>query len=341
MRVGKWLMLGAVVAGLLAPRASLGEQGEDPESLIRQGVELRRKGDNLRAVGYFERAYRLARTARSAAQLGLVEMAVEQYADANRYLTEALASEDPWVEKNRVTLEESRKSVRLHLGVAEVSGVSEGTLVRVDKKKAEPLPMDGQIWLAPGPVTLTFEVKGTAIEKRVSVIAGRKAVVSLELKPSAPPAGSSSPSHPPTSESRDEAQPNPGSTETSSMTVAPSPPTTSKASEPIRGTTIAGVVVGGTGVAAIVAGIVCRSIATTKFEAIEHASAKAPYDNADLNYRSYDRAGVGLIVGGSVAVATGVGFFVLGRFHHEQGTESATALTVSVGPSSASFGGRF
>jgi hypothetical protein len=142
-------------------------------------------------------------------------------------------------------------------------------------------------------------------------------------------------------ESKSDAQPNPGSTETSSVPTVPSPPTTSKASEPVRATTIAGLVVGGTGVAAIVAGIVCRSIATTKYEAVEHASAKASYDNADLNYRSYDRAGVGLIVGGSVAVVTGVGFLVLGRFHHEQGAEQATALTVSVGPSSASIGGRF
>ncbi|MDB4980822.1 MAG: hypothetical protein JWM82_1574, partial [Myxococcales bacterium] len=35
---------------------------EDAEGLIRQGIELRRKGDDLRAEGYFKRAYTVAQT---------------------------------------------------------------------------------------------------------------------------------------------------------------------------------------------------------------------------------------------------------------------------------------
>jgi hypothetical protein len=44
---------------------------EDPEVLIRVGNDFRRKGDNKRAEGYLKRAYEIAHTPRSAAQLGL------------------------------------------------------------------------------------------------------------------------------------------------------------------------------------------------------------------------------------------------------------------------------
>jgi hypothetical protein len=49
---------------------------EDPEALIRQGIELRRAGQDARAEGYFRRTYQLAATSRTAAQLGLCELAV-------------------------------------------------------------------------------------------------------------------------------------------------------------------------------------------------------------------------------------------------------------------------
>src|SRR6476659_9962930 len=78
--VRKYGRLGAiglvsVLSGLAHPTHALAE--EDAEALILQGNHLRQRGDNERAHGYFKRAYEIARTGRTAAQLGLVEMAIQ------------------------------------------------------------------------------------------------------------------------------------------------------------------------------------------------------------------------------------------------------------------------
>ncbi|HEX3695674.1 MAG TPA: hypothetical protein VH374_09815 [Polyangia bacterium] len=53
---------GLVVAGLSLASTAAATQSEDPETLIHQGIELRKKNDDLRAEGYFRRAFELART---------------------------------------------------------------------------------------------------------------------------------------------------------------------------------------------------------------------------------------------------------------------------------------
>ncbi len=78
--------------------------GDPAELLIRQGVELRKKGKNAAAVERFQQAYDLAHTARAAAQLGLCEQALERWVDADAHLAEALASSDPWIERQRTIL---------------------------------------------------------------------------------------------------------------------------------------------------------------------------------------------------------------------------------------------
>src|SRR5512138_3799471 len=71
-----------VVVSLLASSVAMAES-EEPEALIRQGIELRRRGDDARAHGYFKRAYELSKTPRAAAQLGLVDQAVGRFAEAD------------------------------------------------------------------------------------------------------------------------------------------------------------------------------------------------------------------------------------------------------------------
>jgi hypothetical protein len=99
---------------------------EDSETLIQQAVEPRRKGEHTRAYRYLKRAYDLARTPRSAAQLGLVEHARGPYSDAEVLLGEALATSDPWVGQNRPRLESSRNFVRSKLGRVEIVGARRG-----------------------------------------------------------------------------------------------------------------------------------------------------------------------------------------------------------------------
>ena len=106
----RFLLLVAAAAGVLGAPARSARAEEEPEALIRQGVEMRRQGDDLKAHGYFQRAYDIARTPRSAAQLGLADLAIHDNLAAEQHLSEALASSDPWVRQNRPVLEKSREN---------------------------------------------------------------------------------------------------------------------------------------------------------------------------------------------------------------------------------------
>src|SRR4051812_31765507 len=127
-----------------------------PESLIQQGIELRRKGDDAKAHGYFKRAYELSHTPRAAAQLGLVEQAIGFFIDAKTHLTEALAQDDAWILEHRNVLETSRATVRSHLGQLVTRGLPPGATVQVGDHPAVAVAASGIVWLGPGPATLVF-----------------------------------------------------------------------------------------------------------------------------------------------------------------------------------------
>src|SRR5262245_19512679 len=129
---------------------------EDPEALIQKGLEMRKRGDDLRAHGYFKRAYDIARTPRSAAQLGLANQAIGNNLDAERYLSEALATGDPWVAKNRTVLETSRDAVRAKLGKVVVRGAPASTSVEIPGHPAATLDDAGLVWVPAGETTLRF-----------------------------------------------------------------------------------------------------------------------------------------------------------------------------------------
>ena len=61
----------------------------------------------------FEKAYQISRTPRTAAQLGLCELELGDFVEAERHLNEALAEpEHPWVKKNKATLKKSLETAR-------------------------------------------------------------------------------------------------------------------------------------------------------------------------------------------------------------------------------------
>ena len=88
--------LGVVICCLLATAevATLGagevQAADAAELLIRQGVELRRKGNNRGAVVKFRSAYELSKSARATAQLGLCEQALDIWLEAKQHLSEGL-----------------------------------------------------------------------------------------------------------------------------------------------------------------------------------------------------------------------------------------------------------
>jgi hypothetical protein len=321
-----------IVAALCAAGPTLlpsAARAEDPETLIRQGVELRRKGQDARAEGYFRRAYQIAATSRTAAQLGLVELAVGNHADAEQHLSEALSSKDAWINQNRKSLEESRARAREKLVRVVFVSAPEGTSFAIEGgTDVRPLPADATIFLAPGPTTIRLTATGRKpTTVRVEGAAGetRKVTVDMPAPPveplkTAPPPAVPAASEPPVASP--EATPTPPpATETSA------PPAPEAA--PGRGLRVAGIAVGAAGVGAAIVGGILYAQGNSKKKSIEDAAAGGgDYDPSKGNWESLRNAGVGFMIGGGVAIAGGVGLFIAGK---KAGSSEAPA-TVSFAP---------
>lgn len=154
------------------------------ELLIKEGVELRKKGQHADALSKFQGAYELAHSARAAAQLGLCEAALEKWADADAHLAEALLSSDVWIERNRQVLESTVATVRSHLVNVEVAGNPPGVLVRVNGEAIGKLPTPQQVRVLPGQVEVVGTLSGHAEQRETrSGRAGQTLKFELSLKP--------------------------------------------------------------------------------------------------------------------------------------------------------------
>jgi hypothetical protein len=179
-------LLGVLAPALLARPA---RAQEEPEALIRQGVEMRRRGDDLKAHGYFQRAYDLARTPRVAAQLGFADLAIADNLAAEQHLSEALRSIDPWVAQNRTLIETSRDKARKSLGVVTLRGAPDKTTVEVANHPAIPLPADATVWVPAGGAELRFAAPNREPwTRQVTVATGATATLEVEAPPARPPA---------------------------------------------------------------------------------------------------------------------------------------------------------
>src|SRR3954453_12802235 len=97
------------------------------EALIAKGNELRRAGTPAPALPYFYKAYELARTPRTAGQLGLAELAAGYPVDAAEHLAAALQSpDDPSIVKYRKMLTDALTTARSQVGDLAVEGSPAG-----------------------------------------------------------------------------------------------------------------------------------------------------------------------------------------------------------------------
>jgi hypothetical protein len=165
-----------------APAAAAGPG--QAEELIRRGNELRQRGSDTRALPFFQQAYELSPTPRTAAQLGLVEMALGYQLDSERHLAEALASpHDLWIRKNRTVLEESISRVRQAIGEIMISGPA-GAEVLVNGKAAGRLPLADPVRLGEGPNTVEVRALGFVPGRRsITVMGGKRERLVFDLQP--------------------------------------------------------------------------------------------------------------------------------------------------------------
>jgi hypothetical protein len=176
---------------VLAPAAARAQAANpaEVEELIRQGNELRRAGKDPMAVPVFQKAYDLEPSARTAAQLGLVEAQMGYWVAAEKHLSEALSfTRHPWLDRNRAVVDETLKKVQSYIGELDVTGSPAGAEVVVNGKPVGNLPLDRPVRVAEGPVQVTLRSLGHApASTTVTVDGGKRAQVTLALKPGVDP----------------------------------------------------------------------------------------------------------------------------------------------------------
>lgn len=159
------------------------------EGHLRRGVELRRAGHDDEALAEFVEAHRLAPGPRTCAQLGLARQAVGDWLDADRLLRESLASpDDPWVSRNRASLEAVLAVTATHVGTLDVRANVPGAEVRLDGVTVATLPAREPLRVLAGMVSMEVSAPGhVTVLRRFVVDPGASVRESVELRPEAPP----------------------------------------------------------------------------------------------------------------------------------------------------------
>jgi hypothetical protein len=143
------------------------------EALIREGVELRHQGRDERALPLFQKAYSQARSPRSSGQLGLCEMAVGYWVDAEKHLVETLnVPEHPWVSKNLANLTGALAAVRRNVSDVVIDGGPAGAEVLVNGQVVGRLPLAAPVRLGKGAADVEVRASGYLSVSRSLKIGG-------------------------------------------------------------------------------------------------------------------------------------------------------------------------
>lgn len=177
---------------LLAPASRVWagtEEAEQAEALIKEGVQLRAQDQTARALPLFEKAYRLSRNPRTAGQLGLCELELGYFAEAELYLSEALATPNhPWIAKNRTTLKRQLDTARANVGELSLTISPATAEVLLDKKSADKVAPGVPIHLRKGPVVLEIRAPGyQPVQTTITVVGGKREERTFALVPLSPP----------------------------------------------------------------------------------------------------------------------------------------------------------
>jgi hypothetical protein len=174
------------------PGRALASDPGRAEELIREANDLRRQGKNPAALPLLREAYRIARSPRTAAQLGLAELSLGYWLEAERHLAEAVApASHPWVDQNRKVLQASLDNASAHIGSLSIEGRPPGAEVHINDAVAGTLPLSAPVKVAEGEVSIEVSAPGHKPATRTIQIAGRTSqMLSFDLQAiSAAPAG--------------------------------------------------------------------------------------------------------------------------------------------------------
>lgn len=175
--------------GGVAPAATSDAGSSTPaleaDALIQRGIELRKAGDDRRALSAFERAFSLGGSPRALAQMALAEQALGLWPEANEHLERALgATEDRWISEHRAVLEAASQEIASQLGALELSCNVAGAEVRVDGRVLGRTPLAGPVRLVAGASVIQVSSDGHFdVVRRVNVDAGQLSRLNVILTP--------------------------------------------------------------------------------------------------------------------------------------------------------------
>jgi tetratricopeptide (TPR) repeat protein len=153
---------------------------------IERGIAHLRRDEYADALREFLAARVLAPSPRATAQVGLAEQALGRFPEAERHLTEALATpDDRWVHGRHAALEASLKEVEARLGTLDVQGYPPGADVRVDGKVVGALPLLHPLRWPVGAASVEVSMSSRrSFSRAVDVKAGQLVALWAELEPS-------------------------------------------------------------------------------------------------------------------------------------------------------------
>ena len=177
-------LLSVLVVGCMAsslPAFAAPPTTSDVEKLIRKGNELRKSGRSHEALPLFQKAYEVSTTPRTAAQLGLCEMALGYWLASDTHLNEALAGRGEWLESNRPTIEASLREVQRQIGEVVVMGNPTGAFVSVNGRQIGTLPV-APLRVAAGQIRVELTAPGYKDRSvTVVVVGGTQERVTIQL----------------------------------------------------------------------------------------------------------------------------------------------------------------
>jgi hypothetical protein len=305
----------AVVALVISSLSAAWSKAAEPtmadvEKLIKRGTDLRRQGKDQEALPAFQKAYDIAATPRTAAQLGLCEMQLGYFLPAEAHLTEALAGRNEWLTKYRAVIEQSLRETQRQIGEVIVSGSPAQAEVIVNGKRAGNLPL-GPIRVPAGQVKVELRAPGYADATQAVAVKGQvQERVTIHLRPE----GSLEP-------------PRPAPDRALVAHLESTPPSKGASSPPGWGPgKVAGATLVGAGALSIAGGV-------TLLIVDKHQGCDRQMPGDQCNERTRTHVPGWILLGGGVAAAAVGGVLLF--------SSSSTQVALGAGPSSVTLSGRF
>jgi len=177
-----WWLVAAVTFALAGQAGSVGAETQD--ALIKHGIDLRLAGDDEGAFRDFQKALEISRTPKAVAQVGLAEQALGRWEDADVHVAEALrANNDPWVTRNRKTLEDAMGVIKQHVARVEVVAEPAGAEILVNGRKVGKTPLPSAIRVSAGEVAVEARAAGyVTTYHTVHLVGGQYQTVVLHME---------------------------------------------------------------------------------------------------------------------------------------------------------------